>query len=84
MMQTATTMLTAVGLKNSLVRSVIWVVGRWRINLALRLIGSTLTKQKIDFTRIRYIHSSVAGPLMSCWSSQSLGSSGWRPPASRH
>ena len=62
MMQTATTMLTAVGLK-ILGAIVIWVVGRWLINLALRLIGSTLTKQKIDFTLIRYIHSSVAGPL---------------------
>ena len=62
MMQTATTMLTAVGLK-ILGAIVIWVVGRWLINLALRLIGSYLTKQKIDFTLIRYIHSSVAGPL---------------------
>ena len=60
MMQTATTILTAVGLK-ILGAIAIWVVGRWLISLALRLIVRALTKQKIDFTLIRYIHSSLAG-----------------------
>lgn len=59
MMQTVTTMLTAVGLK-ILGAVAIWIVGRWLIGLALRLIGSALTKQKIDPTLIRYIHSAVA------------------------
>ena len=59
MMQTVTTMLTAVGLK-ILGAIAIWIVGRWLIGLALRLIGSALTKQKIDPTLIRYIHSAVA------------------------
>jgi small conductance mechanosensitive channel len=58
-MQTVTTMLTAVGLK-ILGAIAIWIVGRWLIGLALRLIGSALTKQKIDPTLIRYIHSAVA------------------------
>jgi small conductance mechanosensitive channel len=59
MMQTVTTTLTAVGLK-ILGAIAIWIVGRWLIGLALRLIGSALTKQKIDPTLIRYIHSAVA------------------------
>src|SRR5271169_901130 len=62
MMQTATTMLTTVGLK-ILGAIAIWIVGRWLIGLALRLIGSALTKQKIDHTLIRYIHSAVAAVL---------------------
>jgi len=62
MMQTATTMLTTVGLK-ILGAIAIWIVGRWLIGLALRLIGSALTKQKIDPTLIRYIHSAVAALL---------------------
>ena len=59
MMQTVTTMLKAVALK-ILGAIAIWTVGRWLIGLSLRLIGSALTKQKIDPTLIRYIHSAVA------------------------
>ena len=62
MMQTATTILTSVGLK-ILGAIVIWIVGRWLISLSLRLIGSALTRQKIDPTLIRYIHSAVAAVL---------------------
>ena len=62
MMQTATTLLTTVGLK-VLGAIAIWIVGRWLISLALRLIGSALTKQKVDPTLIRYIHSAVAALL---------------------
>ncbi len=62
MMQTVTTMLTTVGLK-VLGAIAIWIVGRWLISLALRLIGSALTKQKVDPTLIRYIHSAVAALL---------------------
>src|SRR5208283_735826 len=60
--QTATTMLTAVGLK-ILGAIAIWIIGRWLIGLALRLMGSALTRQKIDPTLIRYIHSAVAAVL---------------------
>ena len=62
MMQTATTLLTTVGLK-ILGAIAIWIVGRWLIGLSLRLIGSALTRQKIDPTLVRYINSAVAALL---------------------
>ena len=62
MMQTITTTLTTVGLK-LLGAIAIWIVGRWLIGLALRIMGSALTRQKIDPTLIRYIHSAVAAML---------------------
>src|SRR5271165_6205477 len=62
MMQTATTLLTVVGLR-ILGAIAIWIVGRWLIGLCLRMIGSALRKQKIDPTLIRYIHSAVAAVL---------------------
>jgi small conductance mechanosensitive channel len=57
--QTATTVLTTVGLK-ILGAIAIWIVGRWLIALALRLIGGPLTNQKIDPTLTRYIKSATA------------------------
>lgn len=62
MMQTATAVLTAVGLK-ILGALVLWIIGRWLIALSLRLIGSALTRQKIDPTLIRYVHSALAALL---------------------
>ena len=62
MTQTATTLLTTVGLK-ILGAIAIWIIGRWLISLSLRLIGSALRKQKIDPTLIRYINSAVAAVL---------------------
>ena len=59
---TVTTMLTAVGLK-ILAAIAIWIVGRWLIGLALRIVGSALTRQKIDPTLIRYIQNAVAAIL---------------------
>jgi small conductance mechanosensitive channel len=41
----------------------LWIVGRWLISLALRLIGGAMTKQKIDPTVIRYIQNAVAALL---------------------
>jgi len=60
--QTVTTMLTTLGLK-ILGAIAIWIIGRWLIAFALRLIGGALTKQKIDPTLARYIHSSIAALL---------------------
>lgn len=57
--QTVTTMLTTVGLK-ILGAIAIWIIGRWLINFAIRLIGGPLTKQKIDPTLTRYIQSATA------------------------
>jgi small conductance mechanosensitive channel len=62
MMQTVTAVLTAVGLK-ILGAIAIWIIGRWLIGLALNMMGKALTKQKIDPTLIRYIHSAVAALL---------------------
>lgn len=62
MMQTATAVLTAVGLK-ILGALVLWIIGRWLIALSLRLIGSAMSKQKIDPTLIRYVHSALAALL---------------------
>ena len=62
MMQTATAVLTAVGLK-ILGALVLWIIGRWLIALALRLISGALTRQKIDPTLIRYVHSALAALL---------------------
>jgi small conductance mechanosensitive channel len=41
----------------------IWIIGRWLIGLALRMIGRGMTKQKIDPTVIRYIQNAVAALL---------------------
>ena len=62
MMQTVITILTTVGLK-LLGAIAIWIVGRWLIGLALRMIGSALGKQKVDPTLIRYIDSALAALL---------------------
>ena len=61
-MQTVTATLTTVGLK-ILGAIVIWIIGRWLIALALRLIGGALSKQKIDPTLNRYIQSAAAALL---------------------
>lgn len=62
MRQTLMATLTFVGLK-ILGAIVIWVVGRWVIGLVLRMMGSALTRQKIDPTLVRYIHSAVSALL---------------------
>ena len=62
MMQTVTAVLTTVGLR-VLGSIAIWIVGRWLIGVALRMIGSALRKQKIDPTLIRYINSTVGALL---------------------
>jgi hypothetical protein len=49
MTQTVITLLTTVGLK-LLGAIAIWIIGRWLINFALRLIGGALTKHKLDPT----------------------------------
>ena len=41
----------------------IWIIGRWLISLALRIIGRGMTKQKIDPTVIRYIQNAVGALL---------------------
>lgn len=41
----------------------LWIVGRWLIDLALRIIGGAMKKQKIDPTVVRYIQNAVAALL---------------------
>lgn len=41
----------------------LWIVGRWLISLALRMIAGAMTKQKIDPTVIRYIQNATAALL---------------------
>jgi small conductance mechanosensitive channel len=62
MTQTVTTMLTTVGLK-ILGAIAIWIIGRWLITFAVRLIGSALARQNIDHTLTRYIRSAIAALL---------------------
>src|SRR5271165_3592110 len=60
--QTVIATLTFVGLR-LLGAIAIWIIGRWLIGVALRMMGSALTRQKIDPTLIRYIHSAVSALL---------------------
>jgi small conductance mechanosensitive channel len=41
----------------------LWIVGRWLIRFALRLIGRGMTRQKVDPTLIRYIQNAVGAIL---------------------
>lgn len=41
----------------------IWIIGRWLIGLALRIIGRGMTRQKIDPTLIRYMQNAVGALL---------------------
>jgi small conductance mechanosensitive channel len=60
--QTVSTTLTTVGFR-ILGAIAIWIIGRWLIALALRLMGAGLAKQKLDPTLTRYIHSALAALL---------------------
>ena len=60
--QTILATLTFVGLK-ILGAIAIWVIGRWIIGVILRMMGRAMTRQKIDPTLIRYIHSAVSAVL---------------------
>ncbi|MFZ1245413.1 MAG: hypothetical protein WAR41_10125, partial [Azonexus sp.] len=53
---------TDVGLK-MLAAIAFWVIGRWLIGMALRMLRSTLEKQKVDPTLLRYIGSIVTVTL---------------------
>ena len=41
----------------------LWIIGRWLIGFALRLIGRGMTRQKIDPTLIRYMQNAVGAIL---------------------
>ncbi|HTV66088.1 MAG TPA: mechanosensitive ion channel family protein [Bryocella sp.] len=62
LMQSGWTLAVALGIR-VLEAIALWIVGRWLIGLALRMIGGAMTKQKIDPTVIRYIQNAVAALL---------------------
>src|SRR5690348_16153918 len=62
LMQSGWTLAVALGIR-VLEAIALWIVGRWLIGLALRIIGSAMTKQKVDPTVIRYIQNAVAALL---------------------
>ena len=41
----------------------LWIVGRWLIGFAIKIIGRGMTRQKIDPTLIRYIQNAVGAIL---------------------
>jgi small conductance mechanosensitive channel len=43
---------------------VLWIVGRWLIGMAIRLLSASLNKQKLDSTLVRYV-ASAAGVLLN-------------------
>lgn len=43
---------------------VLWIVGRWLIGMAIRLLSASLNKQKLDATLVRYV-GSAAGVLLN-------------------
>ena len=61
-MDTITTTLTTVGLQ-VLGAIAVWIVGRWLIGLAIRLLSAALTKQHVDPTLLRYIGNIVSVAL---------------------
>ena len=57
-LQTLTNQGIAIGLK--VVGAIaLWVIGRWLIGVAMRLLTKSLERQKVDTTHIRYIISGV-------------------------
>jgi small conductance mechanosensitive channel len=62
LMQSGWTLAVALGIR-VLEALALWIVGRWLISLALRIIGGAMAKQKIDPTVIRYIQNAVAALL---------------------
>ena len=62
LMQSGWTMAVALGIR-VLEALALWIVGRWLIGFATRLIGRSMAKQKVDPTVIRYIQNAVAALL---------------------
>jgi small conductance mechanosensitive channel len=60
--ETATTNLTAFGLK-ALGALAVWIVGRYLISMAVRLVSAALTRQHVDPTLLRYIGNIVSVAL---------------------
>jgi small conductance mechanosensitive channel len=62
MLDTAGSQLVTFGLK-AVGAIAVWIVGRYLINLAVRLVSVALTKQKVDPTLLRYVGNIVSVTL---------------------
>jgi len=62
LMQSGWAMAMALGIR-VLEALALWIVGRWLINFATKLIGKSMSRQHIDPTVIRYIQNAVAALL---------------------
>jgi len=62
MLDTVSTHLTTFGLK-ILGAIVVWIVGRWLIGLAVRLVSAALTRQQVDPTLLRYFGNIISVAL---------------------
>jgi small conductance mechanosensitive channel len=62
MRETATTVLTAFGLK-VLGAIAAWIAGRWLIGIAVRMVSAALARQKVDSTLVRYLGSIISVAL---------------------
>ena len=62
MRETATTVLTAFGLK-VLGALAAWIAGRWLIGIAVRMVSAALARQKVDSTLARYLGSIISVAL---------------------
>jgi small conductance mechanosensitive channel len=60
--ETITTQLTAFGLKIAGAIAV-WIIGRWLIGLAVRMVSAALTRQHVDPTILRYVGNIVTVTL---------------------
>jgi small conductance mechanosensitive channel len=58
LVQNATATLMAVGWKVA-GAVVLWLVGRWLIGFALRLVGKALSAQQFDLTLTRYLQTAL-------------------------
>jgi len=58
LMQNAATTLVAVGLKVA-GAAVLWLIGRWLISFALRVLGRALERQHVDVTIARYAQTAL-------------------------
>jgi small conductance mechanosensitive channel len=61
-MQTVTTIAIAFGLK-IVGAIVVWMVGRYLIGLAVRLVSNALEKQRVDPTVLRYLGTIISVTL---------------------
>jgi small conductance mechanosensitive channel len=58
-LQTITTIAIQVGLK-VLGAIAVWIVGRWLIRLAVKLVSRALMKQRVEMTVLNYLNSTIA------------------------